>query len=107
MSGMFLRLRRGAGPALFTLAYCGVILAVVIGYILWDRRYRRAWQQFRARNWQAGAGQFDKGEIVTMRNRSRAITGNQVWLGYAVDGGGTGPYTLAFSCEFPNAEEAG
>jgi hypothetical protein len=106
MSAMFLLFRRGPEPPLFTLAYFGVIVAVGIAYILWDRRYRRAWQQFRARNWQAVAGKFDKGEIVTMRNRSQTITGYQVWLGYEVDGEETGLYTLPFSGEFPTEEEA-
>lgn len=103
---MFLR---GAEPPLFTLAYSAVILAVGVGYILWDRRYRRAWQQFRARNWQQVAGKFDKGEIVTMRKaRSHAITGYQVWLGYdyKVDAEETGLYTLPFSGEFSTEEEA-
>jgi hypothetical protein len=109
MPAMFLLLRRGTEPPLFTLAYFAVILAVVIGFILWDRRYRRAWQQFRARNWPQVAGKFDEGEIVTMRKgRSHAITGYQVWLGYDYEVGGeeTGLYTLPFSGEFPTEEEA-
>jgi hypothetical protein len=102
-------LRHGAEPPLFTLAYFGVILAVVIGFILWDRRYRRAWQQFGARNWPQVPDKFDEGEIVTMRRgRSDIISGYQVWLGYDYEGDGeeTKIYTLPFSGEFPTEEEA-
>ena len=102
-------LRHGVEPPLFTLAYFVVILIVVIGFILWDRRYRRAWQQFRARNWPAVAGKFDKGENVTMRKaKSHTISGYQVWIGYSCEGNReeTGFYTLPFSGEFPTEEEA-
>jgi hypothetical protein len=102
-------LRHGAEPPLFTLAYFGVLLAVVIGFILWDRRYRRAWQQFRARNWPQVASKFDEGEIVTMRKgRSDVISGYQVRLGYDYEGDAeeTEIYTLPFSGEFPTEEEA-
>ena len=84
---MFLLLRHRTESAIFALAYSSAILAVVIGFILWERRYRRSWQQFRARNWQRVAGKFDEGEIVTMRKgRSTAIAGYQVWLGYEYEG---------------------
>jgi len=106
---MFLLLRHAAESTIFPLGYSSAILAMVIGLILWDRRYRRAWQQFRARNWQQVAGKFDEGEIVTMRKgRSGIISGYQVWLGYDYEGGGEEAelYTLPFYGEFPTEEEA-
>jgi hypothetical protein len=105
----FLLLRHDTDPPLFTLAYCVVFLLVGVGIILWDRRYRRAWQQLRARNWQQVAGKFDHGEIVTMRKaKSRTITGYQAWFGYEYegDGGESGLYTLPISGEFSTEEEA-
>jgi hypothetical protein len=106
---MFLLFRHRTESAIFALAYSSAILAVVVGFILWERRYRRSWQQFRARNWQRVAGKFDEGEIVTMRKgRSTAIAGYQVWLGYEYEGDEDegGLYTLPFSGEFPTEEEA-
>jgi hypothetical protein len=102
-------LRHNAGPSLFALAYFGAILVVIIGFILWDRRYRRAWRQFRARSWPQVAGKFDEGEIVRMRKgRSDVISGYQVWLGYDYEGDGeeTEVYTLPFSGEYATEEEA-
>src|SRR5580700_11192587 len=104
-----LLLRHNAGTSIFPLAYFGVILALIIGFILWDRRYRRAWQQFRARNWPQVSGKFDEGEIVTMRKgKSDVISGYQVWLGYDYEGDGeeTEIYTLPFSGEYATEEEA-
>ena len=106
---MFLLLRHAAESTIFPLGYFSAILVLVIGFILWDRRYRRAWQQFRARNWPQVAGKFDEGEIVTMRKgRSGVISGYQVWLGHDYEGDGeeTALYTLPFSGEFLIEEEA-
>jgi hypothetical protein len=106
---MFLLLRHAAESTIFPLGYFSAILVMVIGFILWERRYRRAWHQLRARNWRRVEGRFDEGEIVTMRKgRSGAIAGYQVWLGYDYEAHGeeAGLYTLPFSGEFPTEEQA-
>lgn len=106
---LLLLLRHRAESPIFALAFASIVLAVIIGVILWERRYRRVWQQFRARNWQQVAGKFDDGEIVTMRKgRSGNITGYQLWLGYEYEAniGEVGLYTLPYFGEFPNEEEA-
>lgn len=95
---------------MFTLVFCAVLLALVAGMILWDRRYRRIWRQYRARNWRQVIGKFDEGEIVTMhKGRSGTIAGYEVWLGYDYQAGGEQTsffYTLPFCGEFPSKEEA-
>ena len=96
-------------PPIFVLITCAVFLLVFAAIILWDRRYRRKWQQFRARNWREVAGRFDEGEIITMRKgSSKAVAGYEIWLAYdyEVDGDQVGIYTLPFSGEFPNKSEA-
>ena len=72
---------------------------------LWDRRYRRQWQQARARKWPRVSGVFDEGEIITMmRGRSDSIAGYDVYLGYSYEANGeqTGLYT----CFFPTEDAA-
>src|SRR4051794_29640366 len=60
----------------FDLAYCAVILGIIVGVILWNRRYRRIWKQFRARNWPQVTSTFDEGEIVRMmKGRSHNVAG--------------------------------
>ncbi len=108
-TALFFLVRHRDESPIFTLAYSAVILALVVGLILWERRYRRKWQQFRARSWRQVAGRFDEGEVVTMRKGgSHAVSGYEVWVGYdyEADGDQTGIYTLPFSSEFPTKEEA-
>jgi hypothetical protein len=51
--------------------------------VLWDRRYRRRWLNYRSRNWKRIEGLFDEGEVITMKKgRSQDIAGYEVWLGY-------------------------
>jgi hypothetical protein len=86
-----------------------IVFGVVGGMILWDRRYRRKWQQYRARNWRPVSANLDEGDIVTLRKaRSKTITGYQVWFGYdyQADGEQVGVYILPFSGEFPSPKEA-
>ena len=109
-AAMFFIHRRGAGSPIFSLIYLAVILGAVAASILWERRYKRKWQQSQARSWRQVAGKFDEGEIVTMRKgRSDVIAGYEVWLSYEYweDGDQTGIYTLPFYySEFPTEEEA-
>jgi hypothetical protein len=106
---LFFLVRHGVESSIFALAYFAVILAMVVGVILWERRFRRQWQQFRARSWRQVVGRFDEGEVITMRKGgSHAISGYEVWVGYdyEADGDQTGIYALPFSSEFPTSEEA-
>jgi hypothetical protein len=82
---------------MFDLLYGGVVLTFLAGFVLWGRRYRRRWQNYRSRNWKRIDGQFDEGEVVTMRKaRSKSIAGYEVWLGYGyeVEGEQVGVYRL-------------
>jgi hypothetical protein len=68
---------------MFDLLYGGVVLTFLAGSVLWDRRYRRRWQNYRSRNWKRIDGRFDEGEVITMRKaRSKSIAGYEVWLAY-------------------------
>jgi hypothetical protein len=94
---------------IFNFVCLGVMLGLAALLILWHLRYRRKWQQIRAKDWQQLSGRFDEGEIVTMRKRRAGpISGYQVWLGYdyEVDGEQVGLYTLPFFGEFPNKDAA-
>jgi hypothetical protein len=96
---------RHAATPIFDLSYSALLLGIVVALTLWDRRYRRKWQQAKARKWPKVSGLFDEGEIVTMRRgRSDAIAGYDVYLGYSyqADGRQSGLYT----CFFPTEEEA-
>jgi len=96
-------------PLGYTAIYSTVMLSGLVGYILWDRRYRRKWRQARARNWPQTLAKFDEGEIVRMRKgRSKDIAGYQVWLGYEYDRGIShdGLYTLPYCGEFKTEEQA-
>ncbi|HXM05617.1 MAG TPA: DUF3592 domain-containing protein [Chthoniobacterales bacterium] len=106
MASSFL-LRHGAAPPLFTLVYFGVLFAVLIGFILWDRRYQRAWQQFRARNWRQVAGKLMKAKSSRCERAGR-MSSLDIRLGYDYKGDGeeTEIDTLPFSGEFPTEEEA-
>lgn len=85
---MFAVLRK-TEPLGFTLAYGGFIWAIVGGWVLWDRRYRRKWRARRASSWPKVDGRFDEGEIVTMmRGRSKTVAGYEVWLGYEYEAEG-------------------
>ena len=62
-----------------------IVICIVIALILWDRRYRRRWQQFRAEDWPQVEGIFvpGEGEVVTMRRgSSKANSVYEVWLYY-------------------------
>lgn len=100
------RQRNGSGS--FELIYGLSGLGVIVAWTLWDRHYRRVWQDWRSRTWMRIEGQFDEGEVVVMRKaRSQAIAGYQVWLSYEykADGDQAGVYTLP--CKTENeAEEA-
>ena len=97
---------RWAAEAIFV-TIAGAVFAAAT---LWERRYRRAWIQSRARGWQQVVGRFDDGDIVRMRKgRSKAIAGYQVWLMYEYEckGAQVGIYTLPFSTyEFSSEAEA-
>jgi hypothetical protein len=93
---MFVRQRSGDG--LFGLFYFGGLLALIVAWTQWDRRYRRRWLEYRSRNWTRVKGQFDEGEIITMRKgRSQEIAGYEVWLAYEywLDGEQVGVFQLS------------
>jgi len=91
-------LRHQTENGMFDLFYFGAVLTSLAGYVLWDRRYRRKWQNYRSRNWKRIEGRFDEGEIITMRKaRSKTIAGYEVWLSYDYEAEGeqVGLYRLA------------
>jgi hypothetical protein len=64
----------------FDLLYGGAVLTFLAGSVLWDRRYRRRWQNYQSRNWKRIDGRFDEGEVLAMRKaRSTSIAGYEVW----------------------------
>jgi hypothetical protein len=90
----------------FDLIYSGILFVFVTAFILWDRRYRRRWQEFRARNWLEVPGRFDEGEIITMmKGRSKTVAGYEVCMGYEyqTEGEQGGVYRYP---EMPNREDA-
>ena len=94
-------MKRGDNPT-FDLVFGLIVICIVIALILWDRRYRHKWQQFRAENWPQVEGLFvpGEGEVVTMRRaRSKTIAGYEAWLYYEYQCGGEqdGIYTHFFS----------
>jgi hypothetical protein len=101
---LFILDRRAATP-IYDLSYSALLLGIVVALILWDRRYRRKWQQGRARKWPRVSGQFDEGEIVTMRRgRSDTIAGYDVYLGYSYQS--VGEQTGLYTCFFPTEDAA-
>jgi hypothetical protein len=77
-------LKRGDNPT-FDFLFGLIVICIVIALILWDRRYRRRWQQFRAEDWPQVEGIFvpGEGEVVTMRRgSSKADSVYEVWLYY-------------------------
>jgi Protein of unknown function (DUF3592) len=104
-----LLLARNPGPLWFDLAYSAAISLLLAAFILWDRRYRRHWQQYRARNWAQVMGRFDEGEVVTMfKGRSKTIAGYEVMFVYQYDRDGEqdGAYRLPFYGEYKTQDEA-
>jgi len=100
---------RDHNELIFDFVCLGVMLGLAALLILWHLRYRRKWQQLRAKDWQQLSGKFDEGEIVTMRKRRAGpISGYQVWLGYDYEAEGeqVGLYTLPFFGEFSNKDVA-
>jgi hypothetical protein len=73
------------GDPTFDLFFGLIVICIVIALILWDRRYRRRWQQFRAEDWPPVEGIFvlGEGEVVTMRRgSSKTIAGYEARLYY-------------------------
>src|SRR6266404_3593176 len=100
-------LKRGDDPT-FSLFFGLIVACILILLILWNRRYRREWQQFRAKDWPKVEGTFvsGEGEVVTMRRgSSKTIAGYEAWLyyEYQCDGEQDGIYTRFFSTK-PEAE---
>jgi Protein of unknown function (DUF3592) len=86
-----------------------VFVCIVILLILWNRRYQREWQQFRAKDWPKVEGTFvsGEGEVVTMRRgSSKTIAGYEarLYYEYQCDGEQHGIYARFFSTR-PDAEE--
>jgi hypothetical protein len=89
--------RRRPENLAFDLIYGVVVAMFLAAYVLWDRRYRRRWQDHRSRNWKRIDGQFDEGEVITMEKaRSKTVAGYEVWLGYDYEAEGerVGVFTL-------------
>jgi hypothetical protein len=98
-------LDRHAATPIYNLTYSALLLGIVVALILWDRRYRRKWQQAKARKWPRISGLFDEGEIVTMRRgRSDTIAGYDVYLGYTYQA--FGEQSGLYTCFFPTEEQA-
>ena len=73
----------------FDLVYSGLIFLLLLGYLAWDRKFRRKFYAHQARTWQKVDGRFDEGEIITMRRaRSNTIAGYEVLLGYEFEAEG-------------------
>jgi len=92
----------------FELAYGFLGLTIIAVWTLWDRRYKRIWQDYRSRGWSRIEGQFDEGEVIPMRRgRSKTIAGYEVWLGYEykAEGDQAGVYRLPRGTK-GDAEEA-
>ncbi len=103
--GFWLLTRRTEnGP--FDLIYSGILFVFVAAFILWDRRYRRRWQEFRAQNWLEVPGRFDEGEIITMmKGRSKTVAGYEVWMGYEYQAKGEQGGVYRYP-EMPSREDA-
>lgn len=93
------------------------MLALFAAYIQWQRRYGRVWKQYRAKDWEQVAGEFNKGDIVGitagggMKGRGQVI-GYEIWFDYyyKAEGGRytlRGRYTLPFFGLFPDKDTAG
>jgi hypothetical protein len=85
-----------------------IVTCLVTLFILWDRRYRREWQQFRSKAWPKVEGIFvrGEGEIVTMtKGSSSRIAGYEAWLyyEYQCEGEQNGIYRRFFPTK-PEAE---
>ena len=98
---------RGDDP-MFSLFFGLIVACILTLFILWDRRYRREWLQFRAKDWPKVEGIFvsGEGEVVTMRRgSSKTIAGYEARLYYEYQRGGEqyGIYTRFFSTK-PEAE---
>jgi hypothetical protein len=82
---------RGSGESpVFAICYGIAVGFIVAIYILWDRRYRRKWEQFRARGWARVEGEFlpGSGETVRMmKGRSEDVAGFEAWLDYRYQDG--------------------
>jgi len=92
----------GRDDHIFSLFFGLILGCLVILVALWDRRYRREWEQFRANGWPTVEGIFvsGEGEVVTMRKgSSRTIAGYEAWLYYEYQcrGEQDGIYTRFFS----------
>ena len=99
-------LKRGNDPPPYFLVFCLIVFFILLN--LWNRRYRREWQQFRAKDWPIVEGIIvsGEGEIVTMtKGSSNKIAGYeaQVYCEYQCDGEHGGIYTRFFSTA-PEAE---
>ena len=81
---------------------------VVVFLIVWENRYKRKWQQFRARNWPTADGVFvpGEGEVGNMMwGSSKRIAGyeSRLYYEYRCDGAQYGIYRRFFSRK-PDAE---
>jgi len=71
------------------LRLAAVFLPALVAFVLWERVYRRKWQQQIAGDWRPVDGRFDEGQVVEMRKgRSDVTAGYEIWLTYRynVDG---------------------
>lgn len=85
----------------FSLFFGLIVVCIVILVVLWDRRYRREWQQFHTKNWPKVEGIFvsGEGEVVTMRKgSSKTIAGYEarLYYEYQYEGEQNGIYTRFF-----------
>ena len=100
-------LRRAEDP-IADLIMSAILAVVLVLFFLWSRARRRLAQR-RARGWPSMQGNFEDGEVVTMRKgRSEDIAGYEVWLYYRFGSSDdeNGLYTLPVRGEYPDTETA-
>jgi hypothetical protein len=70
-----------------------VLMTILVGIgvtavILWNRRYRRVWEQYRGGRWPKAVGRFSSGEVITMLTaRTQQPAGYEVWMEYEYKAG--------------------
>ena len=75
-------------PPIVTILMSLILGSMTAGFILWDRRYRRVWQQYRAEKWSQSDGHFSSGEVIMMKTaRTKRVAGFEVWMHYQYNAG--------------------
>lgn len=92
-------------PPVVTVFMTLIVGVVVTAVILWQRRYRRVWEQTRAQNWPQGEGRFFSGEVVPLlTGRSQRVAAFEIQMRYQYEAGRT--LTGTYKRVFPTKEAA-